>query len=271
MGLKKRIESIEDVKEELRSLYREADDGSGYVLDVDGDDGGGGSRQKLDEFRSTNRRLTQELADLRKRLEQFGDIDPEKYRKAEEALSKLEGDEERRLIAEGKLDEVLSRRTEAMKAEFERQVKAKDKALADLTSERNAMHGRLGEVLIDSTLAREIHTVGKLREGALVDALSRARGTFAIDENGNMVPKRGGEVVYGKSGDPLTPAEFAASLLETAPHLFEGASGGGSTGSEAGGASGGSGSGGKAIRADDDKSFLANLDGIASGKVKVQE
>jgi hypothetical protein len=61
----------------------------------------------------------------------------------------------------------------------------------------------------------------------------------------------------------MTMAEWCASLVETAPHLFEGSAGGRAAGG------GGSGSG-KKVAAGDNAAFIQNLDGIAKGTVAVQ-
>ncbi|MEQ8767201.1 MAG: hypothetical protein RL885_25040 [Planctomycetota bacterium] len=256
MGLKRQVSSLEDVPEALHDQYKEQDDGT-YVLDVEDD-------PKVGEFRSRNIQLDRRTKELEAQLERYKGVDPEKYRKALEALEKIEGDEERKLLEDGKIDDVIERRIGAMRSDFEKQIKALTTARDDASKERDTFRGRLGEVLIDTHLAKAVNTVGKVREGALEDVIARGRRTFSIDENGQMVPSVNGETVYGKKGDALTPEEWANSLLESAPHLFEGGSGSGSSGG------GGKGAGGGKAVGWGDPSFADNIDGVIDGSVRVK-
>lgn len=256
MGLKRQISSLEGVPEALHDQYRQQDDGT-YVLDVEDD-------PRVGEFRSENVKLRKEKERLSEMLERFDGVDPEKYRKALEAFEKVQGDEERKLIEDGKIDEVVERRIGAMRSEYEKQVKALTAARDEASKDRDTFKGRLGEVLIDTHLAKAVNSVGKVREGALEDVIARGRRTFSIDDKGQMVPSVNGEMIYGKKGDALTPEEWAGSLLESAPHLFEGGSGSGGSGG------GGKGGGGGRTVPWGDPSIADNLDGIIDGSVKVK-
>lgn len=256
MGLKRQVSSLEGVPEALHDQYRQQDDGT-YVLDVEDD-------PRVGEFRSRNIQLDKRTKELEAQLERYKGVDPEKYRKALSALEKIEGDEERKLIEEGKIDEVVERRIGAMRTEYEKQVKALTAARDEASKDRDTFRGRLGEVLIDTHLAKAVNAVGKVREGALEDVIARGRRTFSIDENGQMVPSVNGETVYGKKGDALTPEEWAGSLLESAPHLFEGGSG-------SGGSGGGGKGGGRATSWDDAPAAIANdPDSIINGSTKIR-
>ena len=87
----------------------------------------GGLKTKRDELLANERKLKDSL-------KQYEGIDPERARKLEEQLAE---NEEARLIADGKLDEVLNKRTERMRDEYDRklteasQTADKSKAFAD--------------------------------------------------------------------------------------------------------------------------------------------
>lgn len=146
-------------------------------------------------------------------------------------LNKVGQDEETKLIAEGKLDEVITRRTERLRGDYDKQL-ATEKARADKAEAFAARYS--DKVLADSIRAAAIKA-GALPEAA-EDIILRAKGTFKLSEDGEAVATdRDGEVIYGKDGKtPLSPLEWAESLRETATHLWPRAQGAGQTGDNGG-------------------------------------
>jgi hypothetical protein len=59
--------------------------------------------------------------------------------------------------------------------------------------------------------------------------VSRGKTVFsALDEDGNVLAKKGEDVVYGKDGiTPLSPSEWYAAQRTENPHWFPPSSGGG--------------------------------------------
>ena len=146
-------------------------------------------------------------------------------------LTKVGQDEETKLIAEGKLDEVITRRTERLRTDYDTKLAA-EKARADKAEQFAAKYS--DKVLADSIRAAAIKA-GALPEAA-EDIILRARGTFKLSEDGEAIATdRDGEVVYGKDGKtPLSPLEWAESLRETATHLWPRAQGAGQIGDNGG-------------------------------------
>lgn len=146
-------------------------------------------------------------------------------------LTKVGQDEETKLIAEGKLDEVITRRTERLRGDYDKQLAA-EKARADKAEAFAVKYS--DKVLADSIRAAAIRA-GALPEAA-EDIILRARGTFKLSEDGEAIATdRDGEVIYGKDGKtPLSPLEWAESLRETAAHLWPRAQGAGQTGDNGG-------------------------------------
>lgn len=261
MKLKPILEKLDDLPKEFHALYEKSD--AGYVLTgIEDKD----YTSKITEFRENNIKLTKEMEKLKKDMEKYKGVDLDKYNKALESYNKAEGDEERKLLEAGKFDEVVTRRTSAMKADFDNQIKAKDAAVKAKDSEVSTLRNKLGSLLIDREIQVAISKTGaKLRPSALEDVLARARNTWKINEKGEMHPTDpSGETRFGKDGNPLTMDEYANSLLETATHLFEGGKGGGAAGSQ-----GSSGSGKRTIDGADPMAFGKNLEDIAKGKVEV--
>jgi len=146
-------------------------------------------------------------------------------------LTKAGQDEETKLIAEGKLDEVVSRRTERLRGDLDKQIKAAN----DRAEKAEAFAAKYSDkVLADSIRAAAIKA-GALPEAA-EDIILRARGTFKLSEDGEPIATdRDGQVIYGKDGrTPLSPQEWAESLRETATHLWPRAQGAGPTGDQGG-------------------------------------
>lgn len=146
-------------------------------------------------------------------------------------LKKASQDEETRLIAEGKLDEVVSKRTERLRADLDKQLKAEQERAQKAEAFANRFRDK---VLADSIRAAALKA-GALPEAA-EDIILRARGTFTLNEDGEAVAvDADGQVIYGKDGKtPLNPLEWAESLREAAPHLWPRAQGAGPTGDNGG-------------------------------------
>jgi len=231
MALKKFYKSKDQIPTKYIDEYRETEEG--YVLKLDDDDGLDDLTSKLDEFRTNNRNLFNEKKLLVEKMEQFKDVDPEKYQQAVTAMAELEKMKEQNLIDAGKLDEVVAQRTERMRQDFEGKVDALNKQVESLTSERDTYKGKLQSTLIDSSIQAAVGEVAVPRQGAMRHVLTSAREIWTVDEKGNLVPMQDGKVKYGKDGqNPLTTNEWVESFVKEASYLFEPNSGGGGSGGE---------------------------------------
>lgn len=213
MGLKYQIAKLEDVPENVRGLYKQ--EGSAFVLDAEDVV----PKTRLDEFRTNNIQLTQQLEKLK-------DVDPVKYAE----LIKLQQDvEEGRLIKEGKLEEVVNLRVTNMKKDLETQLTTSQTTL-------QKANAQLAVLMIDNAVRQAAVKNGALTT-ALDDVVLRARNVYSMD-NGQPVPKDDkGQTIYGKDGStPMTVEDWLVGLKKNAPHLFAG-----SQGSGAGGGRGGAG------------------------------
>lgn len=260
--LKLFVKSLSEVDEAYHSLY-EGNDEDGYTLKTDD----GAMKKQLDEFRRNNRLLYNQKKALEEAAVKYKDVDLDKYNLAVEALDKVNALEEADLLKEGKLDEIVANRTDAMKTDFDSQIKAKATAFDELTGENTKLRGRLGGLLIDTAVQTEVNSAGKLRAGAMPDVQNRARNTWRIDAEGNMVALDSkGDQKYGKDGDPLTMKEWAGDLIVSATHLFEPGKGGGAGGSDD---TNRQREGGK-VDGSDPVEFGKHLEDIASGKASVK-
>jgi hypothetical protein len=242
MPLLATVDSLDGVPEAARDLYT-ARDGK-FHLAVDGLV----PSARLSEFRDNNIAYKKELDTLKA---QFDGVDPEKYRELTAKEQKLL---DKKLIDAGKVDELVEQRVGAMRTEHERVV-------ADLNTKLGGSTKALEGLVIDSAL-RDAASASGVRSTAIEDVLLRGRAAFKLHE-GKAVAFDGDKPAFGKDGGPLSITEWTAGLAERAPHLFESSNGGGAANGN--GAGGGSGS----IRRTDNAAFLANIDKIAGGAVKV--
>lgn len=205
--------------------------------DDDAGGGGGGDDQTaaikaavdaaVAGLKAKNQELLGSLKERTEKLKEFDGIDPAAVRSI---LKRFTDDEEASLIAAGKLDEVLNKRTERMQAENAKVIKAEQEA-------RTRAEGKASK-LAARTLAGAIRDAA-IKAGALPEAMEdivlRAGPTWRLNDDGEPVAMNGEEVVLGKDGKtPLTPQEWAESLRETAPHLWPKAQGTNALGSGSG-------------------------------------
>ena len=220
MALNLMVEDLATVPEALRSLYLEKD--GQYRLDVTGVEDTSGLKSALQK----EREAAKEARRLQKEIEsRFDGIDPDKVKSM---MAKFENDDEAKLIAAGKIDEVISKRTEKLRIELQKQVDAaKSETKAALES-----RGKFSQRVLDNHIRAAAAKAG-LHAHAVEDALFRARNMFSLDEAGEAVQIDGeGKPTLGKDGKtPFTPVEWLESMKESAPHWFPaGSSGGGGGG-----------------------------------------
>lgn len=281
MKLKRSVSDLAEVDDKFHGLYKAGGDGFVLIdLDIEGqgddkdtgDDNSKELKAKLSEFRNRNNRLMtdneqlkQDMAELKAK---FDGVDPDRQRKALEALEALENDAEKQLLREGKFDEVFERRTKAMKEQYESEVKALREAREKLKNERDQFFGELSGYKVSDLLDQGLNELKlKVRPGAKPDLVYRASQVWQPDDKGQPKPMRDGIVERGADGDELSVTEWLGKLSDQAPHLFEPGGGGDAGGSPEQRRS----SDGKKIIAGSDKeAFAASIDDIADGKVEVR-
>lgn len=174
-------------------------------------------------LKNKNSELIGKEKELKAQLARFEGIDPDSVRAI---LKNFADQEEAQLIAQGKIDDVLAKRTQRMKNDY-------DKTVSKLQGDLDEKNRRLTK-FADRALSASVREVGanlSIHPSAFDDALLRAKSVFEIDDEGNAIAKDG---VFGKDGKPLTLLEWFDSMKETAPHWFPAPTGGGSQSSSRG-------------------------------------
>lgn len=259
--LKALYKSIDDIPEAYRELFEKTDDGYVFTGMEDSE-----FKKKLDEFRTTNVGLRESLEEIQEELKKLKDIDPEEHKKLLELKKALEANEETKLLADGKWEEVLERRTEGIRADLEGQIESLNKSLQDERTEKQKAIRELRTIHIDQDLAAALNAekAPKPRPGAIADIKHRTHSVFRYDENGKRhAYGEDGKVRFGKDGKDWSMAEHIAELAQNAPHLFMPGKGGGATGSD-------DLPPGHTISRDDGDAITRNLEDIAAGKVTVK-
>ena len=231
-------------KQKLLSRYQSAQGGAGGE---DGSGGGGaddataeairkaveeqtaGLKAKNSELIGKLKERDDRIKEFDSKLKEFDGIDPNAVRNI---LKRFADDEEAKLIADGKIDDVLNKRTERMKADYDKKL---SEALSKAEQAEKRAQAFQGRVLDDSI--RAAAAKAGIHQHAIDDALLRARSIFALGEDGQAVQLgEDGRPVLGKDGkSPFTPLEWLEGMKEKAPHWFPASA----SGSGAGGGGGG--------------------------------
>ncbi|MCF4634980.1 hypothetical protein L1Y94_19485, partial [Acinetobacter baumannii] len=182
------VDSLDAIKEEHRALYVE--ENGKFRLDLEGYEDPKGLKSALQSERDAAKNAKLELQKLQK---QFEGIDPEIVKKV---FAQIDQDEEAKLIAEGKVNEVIQKRTEKMREEHEKLLKA-EKERAD---KAEAYAQKFKQSVIQSQIVQAAIELEALPE-ATPDIAFLAQSKFALDENGKAVAvDENGDVVIGKDG-----------------------------------------------------------------------
>ena len=165
-----------------------------------------------------------ELLDQVKKLKDVAktwkDLDPEKAREALKKVREL-GDD--KLIEEGKIEELLQARTERMKEDFDTQLAQALKMNEELKGELGVKDSALSKSIIEKEIREAVLATGKIFSEAWPDVIHRGMQVFKINDKGVADPRDGdSKLLYGKDGtNALTYREWAESLRETAPYIWD--------------------------------------------------
>jgi hypothetical protein len=229
MKLKRVYDTKDEIPKEYLALYEERDGKFHLKIEFEGL----APKEKVDEFRDNNVKLTKELEDLKK---QYGDVTPERLKQiqkeAQDAKDAARKKEEEAAIKEGKIDQVLASRTSEMKTGYEKQI-------AELNEQVRKGSAELERIIVERGIA-EAAAKKKVLPTAVEDVIMRGKMVWKL-KDGVPQPfeiKEGKEELrYGKDGKVLTFETWLDSLATSAPHLFEASAGSGASG-KGGGATG---------------------------------
>jgi hypothetical protein len=182
----------------------------------------------IEPLKKKNDELINEKKTLSDKLNGFNDEEIERFR---DFQKKMENDEDAKLISEGKIQEVIDKRTERMRESYQQQISETSKTADEWKQKYEGATTSLHNTLIDAEV-RKAAIEGGVAPTALDDIIVRARREFTY-ENDRVVSKdpNTGDVKIGSDGKtPYNPKEFIKELKTSAPHFWPASTGGGLTG-----------------------------------------
>lgn len=190
-----------------------------------------------------------ELKAAKDKLKAFDGVDPSEHRKLQAKLTELE--HQRKAQEKGIQSEDLVKMRQEIRQDL-------DKEYGPIKQQLEEAHKEVRTLRLDNVVKMQMSKAGV--RGERVDALYRLTGEqFDLTDDGQpMVKERPGTEVH----------KYIEGLADEYPEFFLG------SGSSGGGASKSAGSAGgpaKTISLGDPSAFLANLEGIAGGSVRVAE
>jgi len=267
MDLRVELDSLEGLDAAAQALYEQRD--SKYYLKSDYNFVPADSKPKapdlgakVDEFRNRNVALSKDKERLQAELDKYADVDLDKYAELVKAAKEAG---EKKAIADGDLDKAVAIRVEAMRNEYDMQVKKLKEALEKSEHSLAEANVKVDRAILNDAVAGVLNSDFKIRQGALPDLMARVLAAWRVEEGVPVAYSEGNVRALGTDGkDLLTMKEWVSGLQTTAPHLFAESVGGDAKGSRATNSVGA----GK-ISWTDTAGLGNNLEGIASGKVEV--
>ena len=252
--LRKTYAAQDEIPEALRDYY--TDTGNGWQLQLDAEDGPAVDLTRYREMRDNNIKMKAQLEELMTEQQQIRD-------QYQTMLDKAQGEEEAALLKQGQFDEVLERRTQAIKSEYQRQLEDLHQQREQAENDRQAARQRFGSVYLGEQLAGAMERKKlRLRPTARADLLTRASSTFEPNDAMDALVAKNDMV--NDRGEAISIEEWLDRTVTEAPHLFDGGDGGG--------ARPGGGVGGNQIRMQDVQSdpvaFLQASEKVARGEAK---
>jgi len=209
------VDSIDGLGDSVKGLYKEVD--GKFHLDVTGLPDVTGLKSALDKERIGHRAASKLAKDLQTK---WVGVDRDVVRVM---LDQADTDAESKLIAEGKVSEVIEARLAKHQQATQTQLDEKDTTINGLTKKA------LENIFRTVAGTEGVHT------SAIDDILLRGSSVFQLDANGNAVQLGDdGHPILGADGkSSFSPAEWLKGMRESSPHWFPANDSGG--GSEGGG------------------------------------
>lgn len=210
-------------------------------------DGAGGTKddttalqKKIDELTAETGRLVKhnekllgekkdvqtKLKELDDKVKSFGDLDADAIAKMKKLM---DGSEEAKLLAEGKIDDVVTRRMEKKLLEIE----GKTDEFKTEAESWKTKYSELNNKFNTSTINAEIRKAAEVLDvlpSAIDDVVARSVGKFSIGEDGKIESRDKDGNIVKVGNKALTPELFVKGLQDTAAHFWKPSSSAGATG-----------------------------------------
>lgn len=183
--------------------------------------------REVSGLKAKNSELLGKLKDTSERAKQWEGYDVEKV---QALMKRMEQDEELKLLADGKVDDVVNRRIELRERDWNSRFGSLESKVSEYENIINQKEERLRQLTIDSRVTQAFQTLG-YEPTALEEMVAKARNVFIMDGEGNVIPRdSNGNVIYGKDAKtPISVHQWLESLAEAKPWLRGVSKGAGAT------------------------------------------
>jgi len=181
-------------------------------------------------LKTKNSELIEKQKTLKSDLSQYDSVDLVKIQKLQK---EIENNEEMKLLSEGKTEEVVTRRVQAMKKDFDANLAVRDAKITEYETTLQKKDEKLTSLVVDGQI-REAYVRLDFEPTAMDDVITSARNTFTMDhETGKATPRDNmGNIIFSKDGKtPIEATEWLENLSETKKYLRRASSGAGAIGS----------------------------------------
>lgn len=190
------------------------------------------TQRMIDEAITGLKTKNDQLLDEKKKLqEKFSGInDPEE---ALEALRLIQENEDIQLIKDGKIDELLAKRTSALTAEYDAKIAELTDQLGTTSEEASKFKSMFQTKMVEDTL-REAAIKAGVRPEALSDVILRGNSVFSLSDTNEVEARDQNGNLLKVDGIVVNPSNWVDGLKETSPHYWPASEGAGASGAGAG-------------------------------------
>lgn len=187
--------------------------------------------EQVQGLKSKNTELLDEKKQIQAKLKTFEDFDMDA---AKEAMDFLQNNKDAQLIKDGKVDELIQKKTSQMRSDHEAILGELNGELSALKQRGDLYEGLYKTTMIDDGL-RKAATEAKVRPEAVPDILLHGRTIFKLADDGSL-EARDAEGKLRKTNDDkvLTPVNWIDGLKRTSPHYWPNSEGAGARGGAVG-------------------------------------
>lgn len=172
---------------------------------------------ELDRLRTHSTKLLDEKKKLQNDFKAYENLgDPEVL---SNILKQFNNNEDAKLVAEGKFDDVLKKHTERMSLDFNTKIEELLQQNEDLTKGKSKFEQLFHESEAGHAISSAAIKAG-IRDTALDDALMRSRGIFTVAQDGTLEARDSEGNLRTINGKALTPELFVEQLREKYPHYW---------------------------------------------------
>ena len=229
MALKPVLTSLDGLEPAIAALYKKSADDGKFYLEAEGLV----DKAKLDTFRENNIALQKQLDEIKAQMEKFAGVDPDKYKAAMDAI---ESDKEKKLLKDGKIDEVIALRTEKMRQTYEDKIAAKDVAINKAIEEAKKAGTERDTYIVAEELRKAVDNPELGFHNGVADTLKpQVLKEFQYRDGKVIRVKADGTPAFGAKGDPATISEYLQDMVKEHPYLVKASTGGGARNNGAGG------------------------------------